>query len=69
MESSHSKSESVAKKLLAKQLGEVATGRFAGLAPEKVTIAQLAELVIQFKTTRARRSAASKRSTTGRTST
>ena len=46
-ESSHSGDISEAKKLLAKRLGEIASGRFAGPRPEKGTIADLADLVIE----------------------
>jgi integrase len=46
-ESSHSSNIDQAKKLLAKRLGQLASGQFAGLAPEKTTIADLADLVIQ----------------------
>ena len=46
-ESSKSENVNEAKKLLAKRLGDIASGQFAGLAPEKVTIADLANLVIE----------------------
>jgi integrase len=47
MESSHSESEAAAKRLLAQRLGQIAAGQFAGVAPEKVRISDLAELVIR----------------------
>src|SRR4051812_10605359 len=46
-ESSHSEDQAVAKKLLSKRLGEIATGKFAGLNPEKTTIGHLADLVVE----------------------
>jgi integrase len=45
-ESSKSENINDAKKLLARRLGEIASGRFTGPTPEKVTIADLADLVI-----------------------
>src|SRR3954464_8646690 len=46
-ESSHSEDQAVAKKLLSKRLGEIATGRPARLNPEKTTIRQLSDLVVE----------------------
>lgn len=44
-ESSHSERESDAQKLLNKRLGDIETGRFRGLTPERVTIGALCKLV------------------------
>ncbi len=46
-ESAHSEYAQDARNLLARRLGDIATGKFRGLAPERVTIAQLCELVIE----------------------
>lgn len=46
-ESSESSDVNIAKKLLAKRLGQIASGTFAGLNSEKVTISELADLVLQ----------------------
>jgi integrase len=46
-ESSHSEFDTDARNLLARRLGDIATGKFQGLAPERVTIAELCQLVIE----------------------
>jgi integrase len=46
-ESSGSANYEEAKRFLNRRLGEVATGKFAGLAPERITFSELAKLVTQ----------------------
>jgi integrase len=46
-ESSKSEYKQDAKDLLARRLGDISTGKFQGLAPERITIQQLCELVIE----------------------
>ena len=45
-ESSHSTREKDAQRLLARRLGQIACGQFTGLQPEKVTISQICQLVV-----------------------
>ena len=46
-ESSESHDRRAAERLLKKRLGEVVTGKFAGLAPERIRFAELAEAVVE----------------------
>ena len=46
-ESSHSSERADAQNMLKRRLGEVATGQFGGLTPERVTVKQLLDLLYE----------------------